>query len=179
MIAIIRVNSDHIYTLLNAILWAPKVKKVERRTCRKIWETVYHKTVFTWAKNLFRSRFTNGWKVVSFFKVIQYTCIYRCRRESCDGQISASYCKIIPAFQVISKTVVVHRKEQYNLNNWPALLLGLWKIKNMRPHQQWFQPFAQTGFISRKLKNFLQSLIILNGDLWPFIFPTDKCKNKN
>lgn len=81
MIAIIRVNSDHIYTLLNAILWAPKVKKIERRTCRKIWETVYHKTVFTWAKNLFRSRFTNGWKVVSFFKVIQYTCIYRCRRD--------------------------------------------------------------------------------------------------
>lgn len=87
--------------------------------------------------------------------------------------------RFIPAFQVISKTVVVHRKEQYNLNNWPALLLGLWKIKNMGPHQQWFQPFAQTGFISRKLKNFLQSLIILNGDLWPFIFPTDKCKNKN
>lgn len=62
--------------------------------------------------------------------------VYLCRRESCDGRISASCGKteksrFTPAFQVISRTVVVHRKEQYNLNNWPALLLGLWKIKNM------------------------------------------------
>lgn len=179
MIAIIRVNSDHIYTLLNAILWALKVKKVERRTCRKIWETVYHKMVFTWAKNPLTVKVYNGWKVVSFLSMYisvagnHVTAGFRRRVVRLRNPGLPLPSRLFPGpLWFIEKNNIIWIIDQHSF--W-----GSGRLRTWGPHQQWFQPFAQTGFISRKLKNFLQSLIILNGDLWPFIFPADKCKNKN